>query len=103
MQIMPEKTEMQEPRYVHVIVYHDIEDRYVGLDVFGNFEAALRQFDKTLAEIRDMHSDDPDWIIDLIRRVDDGYGELYFSTGDDYEVFYRREIVQNECKNSNEK
>ena len=49
--MMPEKTEMQEPRYVHVIVYHDIEDRYVGLDVFGNFKAALRQFGKTLAEI----------------------------------------------------
>ena len=93
--MMPEKTEMQEPRYVHVIVYHDIEDRYVGLDVFGNFEAALRQFGKTLAEIRDMHSDDPDWIVDLICNMEHEIKELYFSTRNDYEVFYRREMVQN--------
>lgn len=94
--MMPEKTEMQEPGYVHVIVYHDIEDRYVGLDVFGNFEAALRQFDRRLAEERADNPGNSIWITELIRDVE--RQELYFSTANDYEVFYRQEVVQNECK-----
>lgn len=98
---MPKESESAAPEVVHVIVYYDAENGYVGLDVFGNFEAALQQFDRRLAEERADNPGNSIWITELIRDVE--RQELYFSTANDYEVFYRREIVQNECKNSNEK
>ena len=98
---MPKKSESAAPEVVHVMAYYDAENCYVGLDVFGNFEAALQQFDRRLAEERAAHPGNSIWITELIRDVE--RQELYFSTANDYEVFYRREIVQNECKSSNEK
>ena len=78
---------------VHVVVYHDSENQYVGLDVFSSFEKALEQFDQRLKATRSDHADDPDWIFTLTR--DTKRHELYFLDKSGYEVFYRNEVVQN--------
>lgn len=76
--------------YVHVIVYNDPADEYVGFDVFATFNAALRQFDRRLRETRqDLGSD----AIENLER-NPAEHQLYFRDETGYEVFYRRESIQ---------
>ena len=77
---------------VHIVVYNDPGCRYVGMDVFDSFEAALCQFDRRLRETESDHSDDANWIVEVERNVIDG--ELYFVVKEGYEVFYRHEALQ---------
>ena len=77
---------------VHVVVYHDSENQYVGFDVFSSFEKALEQFDQRLKATRSDHPEDPDWIFTLTR--DTKRHELYFLDKAGYEVFYRNEAIQ---------
>lgn len=76
--------------YVHVIVYNDPADEYVGLDVFATFDAALRQFDRRLRETRqDLGSD----AIECVE-CNPAEHQLHFRDKTGYEVFYRRESIQ---------
>lgn len=76
---------------IYVIIYNDKHDFHVGVDVFDSFEKALDQFDATLSEVREMHEDDPGWVVDL-QRSPRNYN-LYFETKEGYEVFLRVEPV----------
>lgn len=80
---------------VHVIFYYDPDYDYVGCDVFDSFDAALRQFDSRLRDVRSKHPDDPSWIEDMERDPDKQ--KLYFRNSNGYEVFYRREELQSEA------
>lgn len=65
---------------------------YIGMDVFGTFEAALKQFDTRYEEALADHDYDPDCIT-YYARVPEA-DELRFTDMDGYEVFYRTEILQ---------
>ena len=76
--------------YVHVIIYNDPANGYIGLDVFATFDAALRQFDHLLRKtIQDFGRS---WIKEQIRRVSGQV--LYFRDRTGYEIFYHRELIQ---------
>lgn len=76
--------------YVHVVVYNDSPGGYVWLDVFATFDAALRQFDRRLRETRqDLGSD----AIECVER-NPAEHQLHFRDETGYEVFYRRESIQ---------
>lgn len=79
------------PLRVHVMVYNGPANNYVGLDVFATFDAALRQFDHLLRKtIQDFGRG---WIVELVREVSGQ--ELYFRDRSGYEIFCRRELIQN--------
>lgn len=79
-----------ENTIAHVIVYHDFEDDYIGLDVFATYEAALMCWEEALKGVIALHGDG--WIEEIERN--EAERELYFNTNDGYECFYREEIVQ---------
>ena len=77
---------------VHVIVYADGGCRYVGMDVFDSFDAALAQYNRRLKETRDDNPDNPGRVTEL--EHDETSGALHFRDRSGYEVFYRRETIQ---------
>lgn len=89
-------TSMAEPEYVHVIIYHERSNGYVGVDVFDNYDAAFRQFENRLRQTKASHPVDEEWI----EAITAGYMDnaLYFRDKDGYEVFYRKEVVQSNAE-----
>lgn len=83
------------PPKVFVMVYHDHDYEYVGMDVFDSFNAALEQFDERLHATQDDHSGDLNWIENQVRNVEQQ--ELYFRDKAGYEVFLRCETVQSKA------
>lgn len=87
-----DSTLKREPVKLHIIVYVDDDEAYIGMDVFSTFEAALKQFDARYAETLEEHDGDPDWF--TIYERDPANHNLRFVDQDFYEVFYCTEILQ---------
>ena len=87
-----DSTLKREPVKLHIIVYVDDDEAYIGMDVFNTFDAALKQFDTRYEETLADHDYDPDCIT-YYARVPEA-DELRFTDTDGYEVFYCTEILQ---------
>ena len=87
-----DSTLKREPVKLHIIVYVDDDEAYIGMDVFSTFDAALKQFDTRYEETLADHDYDPDCIT-YYARVPEA-DELRFTDTDGYEVFYCTEILQ---------
>lgn len=83
---------MEAVQYVHLLIYNDPTEEYIGTDVFDTYEAAFHNFRQRLMETKLDHADDPDFV--EVFGCEYGSEELHFRDGDDYEVFYRKEELQ---------
>lgn len=83
---------MEAVQYVHLLIYNDPSEEYIGTDVFDTYEAAFHSFRQRLLEDKLEHPDDPDFV--EVFGCEYGSEELHFRDGDDYEVFYRKEELQ---------
>ena len=90
------RIQFAQPPEVFVIIYHERDYEYVGMDVFDSFNAALDQFDERRRATQDDHPNDPNWIENQVRDAEKQ--ELYFCDKAGYEVFLRRETVQSKAR-----
>lgn len=79
---------------VYVLIFNDIVDESVDVDLYKDFESVKQAFDRILRTIRSCHTDDPEWVVELEYMPE--HESLYLRTKEDYEVFTRIKHIATE-------